>query len=103
LKYLILKFRKENISTFIKLPLYTCPDCEAKLRLEEKETASSSTVTSQEFEEESDRMIIVPDTSSDDNHDECWCRSCTNDVDDISSRQLWDDLSHIIKCVYRAT
>ncbi|CAF3466512.1 unnamed protein product [Rotaria sp. Silwood1] len=86
-----------------QLPLYTCPDCEAKLRLEEKETASSSTVTSQEYEEESERMIIVPDTSSDDNHDECWCQSCTNDVDDINSRQLWDDLSHIIKCVYRAT
>ncbi len=30
-----------------KLPLYTCPDCEAKIRLEEKETGSSSTVTSQ--------------------------------------------------------
>jgi hypothetical protein len=45
-------------------------------------------------------MIIVPDTSSD---DECWCQSCTNDEHDSNSRQLWDDLSHIIKCVYRAT
>ncbi|CAF4028576.1 unnamed protein product, partial [Rotaria magnacalcarata] len=102
-------FKKDNntnekpFNPISKLPLYTCADCEAKLRLEEKETASSSTVTSQEFEEESDRMIIVPDTSSDDNNDECWCQSCTNDLDDLNSRQLWDDLSHIIKCVYRAT
>jgi hypothetical protein len=48
-------------------------------------------------------MIIVPDTSSDENNDECWCQSCTNHEHDSKSRQLWDDLSHIIKCVYRAT
>lgn len=48
-------------------------------------------------------MIIVPDTSSDDNNDDCWCQSCTSDINDMNSRQLWDDLSHIIKCVYRAT
>jgi hypothetical protein len=48
-------------------------------------------------------MIIVPDTSSEENDDECWCQSCTNDEHDSNSRQLWDDLSHIIKCVYRTT
>ena len=50
--------------------------------------------------------MIVPDTSSeenDDDDDECWCQSCTNEEHDSNSRQLWDDLSHIIKCVYRAT
>lgn len=55
------------------------------------------------MEEESDRMIIVPDTSSEENDDECWCQSCRNDEDDSNSRQYWEDLSHIIKCVYRAT
>jgi hypothetical protein len=49
-------------------------------------------------------MIIVPDTSSEENdEDECWFESCTNDEHDLNSRQLWDDLSHIIKCVYRTT
>jgi hypothetical protein len=48
-------------------------------------------------------MIIVPDTSSEENDDECWCQSYNNDEHDSNSRQLWDELSHIIKCVYRAT
>ncbi|CAF0737080.1 unnamed protein product [Adineta steineri] len=91
---------EKSFNPISKLPLYTCPDCEAKIRLEEKETASTSTVTSQELEGESDRMIIVPDTSSDDDY---WCQSCTDDEHDSNNRQLWDDLSHIIKCVYRAT
>ncbi|UJR29165.1 hypothetical protein I4U23_010379 [Adineta vaga] len=91
---------EKTFNPISKLPLYTCPDCEAKIRLEEKETTSSSTVTSQELEGESDRMIIVPDTSSD---DEYWCQSCTDDEHDMNYRQYWDELSHIIKCVYRAT
>ena len=45
-------------------------------------------------------MIIVPDTSSDDDY---WCHSCTDDEHDGNYRQMWDDLSHIVKCVYRAT
>ncbi len=49
-------------------------------------------------------MIIVPDTSSD---DEYWCSSCSsvNDSELISldTRQLWHDIAHIIKCIYRET
>ena len=45
-------------------------------------------------------MIIVPDTSSD---DECCCVSCMKDEQDTNIHQLWEELSHIIKCVYRAT
>ena len=49
-------------------------------------------------------MIIVPDTSSD---DEYWCSSCSsvNDSDVISldTRKLWHDVAHIIKCIYRET
>ncbi|CAF1522707.1 unnamed protein product [Adineta ricciae] len=84
----------------LKLPFYTCPNCDAKIRSEEKETTSRSAVISQELEGESDQMIIVPDTSSD---DEYWCHSCTDDEHDVNYRQMWDDLSYIVKCVYRAT
>ena len=53
-------------------------------------------------------MIVVPDISSDDddNNDtnECECSTCaTTNEDHFHNRQSWDDLSHIIKCVYRAT
>jgi hypothetical protein len=46
-RYLIIYFISNKQISIFKLPLYTCPDCEAKIRLEEKETGSSSTVTSQ--------------------------------------------------------
>jgi hypothetical protein len=49
-------------------------------------------------------MIIVPDTSSD---DEYWCSSCSsvNDSELLSldTRKLWHDIAHIIKCIYRET
>lgn len=48
-------------------------------------------------------MIIVPDTSSEDNDDECWCQTCHSTEQDSDIRQYWHDLSHIIKCIYRAT
>jgi hypothetical protein len=54
-------------------------------------------------------MIIVPDKSSDDDDDDddkCLRLSCTpliNDEHDLNNHRLWDDLSHIVKCIYRAT
>ncbi len=46
-------------------------------------------------------MIIIPDTSSD---DEYWSSS-VNDSELISldTRKLWHDIAHIIKCIYRET
>lgn len=37
----------KNCGFSFQLPLYTCLDCEAKIRLDEKEAGSTSTVTSQ--------------------------------------------------------
>lgn len=50
-------------------------------------------------------MIIVPETSSDDDDDAetCWCQTCHSTELDSDTRQCWDDLSHTIKCIYRAT
>ncbi|CAF1187855.1 unnamed protein product [Rotaria sp. Silwood1] len=54
--------------------------------------------------EENEQVIIVPDISSD---DEYWCSSCSsvNDSELISldTRKLWQDIAHIIKCIYRET
>ncbi|CAF5096397.1 unnamed protein product, partial [Rotaria sp. Silwood1] len=53
---------------------------------------------------ENEQVIIVPDISSD---DEYWCSSCSsvNDSELISldTRKLWQDIAHIIKCIYRET
>ncbi|CAF2935165.1 unnamed protein product [Rotaria sp. Silwood2] len=54
--------------------------------------------------QENERVIVVPDISSD---DEYWCSSCSsvNDSELISldTRKLWQDIAHIIKCIYRET
>ncbi|CAF1148865.1 unnamed protein product [Rotaria sordida] len=55
-------------------------------------------------EKENERVIVAPDISSD---DEYWCSSCSsiNDSELISldTRKLWQDIAHIIKCIYRET
>jgi len=103
-----------SFNPILKFPLYTCPDCEAKIRLEEKETtiSNNSTMISQqnqhdEQENLSNKIVTSSDSDSDDDDDEqCWCSACVclmDEEEDSKSRQLWDQLSHLIKCLYRST
>ncbi|UJR20533.1 hypothetical protein I4U23_023660 [Adineta vaga] len=56
-------------------------------------------------DKESQRMMIVPDISSD---DESGCSSCSSSVNDsefisLDTRKLWHEIVHLIKCIYRET
>jgi len=83
----------------------SCTNCEYKNHLEEKvEFLLFIFYFYFLFLKKTERMIIVPDISSD---EEYWCSSCSsvNDSELISldTRKLWHDIAHIIKCIYRET
>ncbi|CAF3799028.1 unnamed protein product, partial [Rotaria magnacalcarata] len=66
-----------------------CANCEHNNRLEEKEN---------------ERMIVVSDINSNDEY-LCSPSSSVNDLELISldTKTLWQDIAHIIKCIYRET
>lgn len=54
--------------------------------------------------QENDQIIVVSDINSD---DEPWRSSCSlmneSELISLDTEKLWDDIAHIMKCIYRET